>query len=173
MENADRFLNSETDSIRYESNSNMKWTMPSAHTLTFDIVKDKLYLSYTKLFGKTSLLIEDINTIKIPENMSTERDTIRESIDFKLGVHVDHVIMLHGAFRMAFVNLGVFAIDFDFMDKTDLLETALGSQMPVLGDGLLMPVLNFGTTAGSKIQVLLELDVLPLVALKTGIIYNF
>jgi hypothetical protein len=43
----------------------------------------------------------------------------------------------------------------------------------MLGDGIMIPVLNLGTTIGSKIQFLAELDILPLPALKTGVIYYF
>jgi hypothetical protein len=100
-------------------------------------------------------------------------DSTVSNIDFSVAVHVDHIIMLHGQFHNAFVNAGVFSMDFGFMEKKHLLEDAMKGKWPILGSGIMIPVLNLGTTFGSKIQLLAELDVLPLPALKTGLIYYF
>jgi hypothetical protein len=42
-----------------------------------------------------------------------------------------------------------------------------------MGKSAMIPVINFGSAIGTKLQLLLELDVLPLPALKTGIFYHF
>jgi hypothetical protein len=42
-----------------------------------------------------------------------------------------------------------------------------------LGKSAMIPTLNFGAALGTKLQLLLELDVLPLPALKTGVYYFF
>jgi hypothetical protein len=42
-----------------------------------------------------------------------------------------------------------------------------------LGKMALLPILNMGTELGRKIKVLIELDALPLPAMRSGIVYNF
>jgi hypothetical protein len=161
MENMDRFLSGETDSIEYRTTNDLRWKMPHGLSLSFDIVPEKFFISYTKLFGEIEMKLEDIATI------SNDSTTF---VDFDVGVTVDHIIMLHGAFQNAFVNLGIFAMDFRYGEEANLLENVY----PVpFGGGAMLPVLNLGTTMGSKIKLLLELDLLPLSALKTGVIYYF
>jgi len=172
MGNINRFLNGETDSIEYVTSNDLVWKMPHALTFTFDIVRDKLYLSYTKFFGEVNMFLGDIAAVTIPQGPNTDSaEATAESIDFDVGVKVDHIIMLHGTFQNAFMNLGVFTMDFRYGDRDNLLERI--PKLPKLGGGLLLPTLNFGTTFGSKLKLLLELDVLPLSALKTGVIYYF
>jgi hypothetical protein len=171
MDNINRFLDGETDSIEYSTDNDLEWKMPTGLSFTFDIVPDKFYISYTKFFGEISMFVGDIVTINVPQGASADTsDATTESVDFDLGVKVDHIIMLHGAFQNAFCNAGIFTLDIRYGDMDNLLENVY--PVPVFG-GALLPVLNFGTTFGSKIRLLLELDVLPLSALKTGIIYSF
>ncbi|MBD3392858.1 MAG: hypothetical protein GF418_12200 [Chitinivibrionales bacterium] len=173
MENVDRFLNGETDTVQHTSDTDLEWRMPHGHTLTFDIVPDKFWLSYTKLFGEVQMRLGNIISIGMQPSDTTGADTAAaapDTVDFDVGVSVDHIIMMHAMFRNAFVNLGIFSMDFRYGEDSDLLEQVY----PVtFGGGALMPVLNFGTALGTKLQLLLELDVLPLIALKTGVVYYF
>jgi hypothetical protein len=62
-------------------------------------------------------------------------------------------------------------MDFRYADK----ENLIGSKMPYMhmGKSAMLPVWNFGSTIGTKLRVLLELDVLPLPAFKSGVLYYF
>jgi hypothetical protein len=168
-DNLNRFRRNDVDSIWYGSDRRLTWNMPQGHSISFDIIPEKLFISYTKFFGGIEMGLDSITT----KRFTTSGDSTIQSIDFSIGVNVDHIIMLHGVFRNAFVNLGVFSLDFSFMEKKRLLQTAMKGKWVMLGDGIMIPVLNLGTTIGSKIQFLAELDILPLPALKTGVIYYF
>ncbi|MBD3320334.1 MAG: hypothetical protein GF350_04480 [Chitinivibrionales bacterium] len=164
----------ETTNFRHATTDDMKWEMPSGHTLGFDIVRDKLSLSYTKIFGHVNMELDSVWRIKSvdEEDSLTGGDTTYVNLD--LGVSVDNIIMLSGNWRSAFFNLGAFTMDFDWDDQEDILGTALEKANYVMLNGApVFPVLNFGTALGTKIQLLLELDVLPLLALKTGVYYYF
>jgi len=160
-----------TDSIRYDSDEPLKWAMPSAHTIAFDIIPDKLNLSYTKFFGEVAMSLDGIKKT-VSSNAASPDST---DVGFDIGVSVDHVIMLSGNFHHAFFNLGVFAFDFRVDDRENLLGSALKESVPAMtmGKSAMLPILNFGTKIGSRFQLLLELDVLPMPALKTGLFYNF
>jgi hypothetical protein len=168
-ENMERFLNGDTDSIEYKTNGELIWRMPHGHTISFDIIPGKLWLSYTKLFGEVQMFLGDITTIRV----SKEEGSLaleEKKVDFDAGVTVDHIILVHSRLKNTFSNLGVFSLDFRYGEKDNLLERVY----PVpFGGGALLPVLNFGVTFGTKIQMLLELDVFPLSALKAGAIYYF
>jgi hypothetical protein len=71
----------------------------------------------------------------------------------------------------SFLNLGICAFDVEYGDEKHLI----GKGMPYMkmGESAMLPVLNLGTALGTKLQLLLELDILPLPALKTGVFYNF
>jgi hypothetical protein len=168
MNNYQRILNGDVDSIAYSTEEPMEWEMPQGHTLTFDIVPDKLYLSYTKFFGEIRMAISGISAKRKREDLDTAE--IRE-VGFDVGVSVDHIAMLHGSFYNAFFNIGAFALDLRNEDTEDILPNAVPDLR--YAGGIVMPVLNFGTAMGSKMQLLLELDLLPLTALKTGLIYHF
>jgi hypothetical protein len=173
MDNMERFLSSETDSIEYRTTSDMRWQMPQGHTISFDIIRDKLFISYTKFFGEVRMLLPDITTFSVP-NGTDSTQLQPEKVSFDVGVKVDHIILLQAASQYAFLNLGVFSMDFRYMDQSHLLGNAFNSMAHfTFADGAMVPVLNFGTTMGAKLRLLLEVDVLPLSALKTGVVYYF
>ncbi len=173
LDNINRLESSDVDSIRYQSDDNLTWEMPMAHTITFDLLPEHLRLSYTKLFGEIHMKLDKIEAVRRPvDSRSDEEEVVREIV-FDASVSVDHVLMMHGTLKNAFINAGVFAIDFSFMEKDDLLELGLADVWPMYGGGALMPVLTFGTTVGARIKLLLEVDVLPLTALKSGVLYYF
>jgi hypothetical protein len=97
-------------------------------------------------------------------------------LGFDVGFSVDHMIMLSGKFPNMFFNLGVFAFDLRSGDHDHILGNALsaaGLSSMKLGKSMMMPVLNAGSFIGTKMQLQLELDILPLPALKTGLAYYF
>lgn len=169
-ENLDRFLNNETNEVEYSTDKRMKWEMPQAHTIMFDIVPEKLSISYTKLFGDISMELFDPTSDKAAQQDSTEYP---DTLDFRFSASVDHMIILHGSFFNSFFNLGIYSMDFNFRDKKNLLYNIDALEKIRFGKGIMSPILNLGALIGSKIQVLVELDVLPLVAFKSGIVYYF
>jgi hypothetical protein len=173
LDNINRLESSDVDSIRYQSDDKLKWNMPTAHTLTFDIIPEHLRVSYTKLFGDVHVRLDNIEAVRTPINTRSDEGEVVREITFDASVTVDNVLLLHGSLKNAFINAGIFGIDASFMEKTDLLELGLADVWPIYGGGALMPVLTFGTTVGAKIKLLLEVDVLPLTALKSGIQYYF
>ena len=148
----------------------MTWELPQAHMIEFDIIPDKLSLSYTKLFGKLKMELTDpfsdkdalVDTTKYPD-----------TLDFRFEASVDHYLMLHAAFYNSFINVGIFSMDFAFRDRENLLSEIEALEKLKFGDGIMAPVLNFGAVIGTKIQLLVELDLLPLTALKGGVVYYF
>ncbi len=169
-DNLDKFINNETNEVEYSTGKKMKWNMPQAHSLMFDIVPDKLSLSYTKLFGGIEMELYDPVSDQTALKDSTNYP---DTLDFRFSASVDHILLLHGSFSSSFFNLGIYSMDFSFRDRDDLLQNVEAFKNLKFGDGVLTPILNFGALIGSKIQVLAELDVLPLLALKTGVVYYF
>jgi len=169
-ENLDKFLNNETNEVEYSTNKKMKWSMPQSHTLMFDIVPEKLSLSYTKLFGDIEMELYDPASDKLALKDTTNYP---DTLDFRFRASIDHMIILHGSFYNSFFNLGVYSMDFGFRDKDNLLYNVKALEKIRYGKGVLTPILNLGAMIGSKVQVLAELDVLPLLAFKTGLLYYF
>ncbi|MBD3344108.1 MAG: hypothetical protein GF401_03495 [Chitinivibrionales bacterium] len=169
----------ETVNFKHTTDDDMAWKMPSGHTLAFDIVRDKLNLSYTKVFGDVKMELDSVWRIKSVDEEDSLSGGDTSYVNLDLGVTVDNVIMLSGKWRSAFFNLGVFTMDFAWDDQEHILGDAVKTAIPdaanyiLLGDSPMFPVLNFGSALGTKIQLLLELDVLPLLALKTGVYYYF
>lgn len=169
-DNLSKFRNNETNSVEYSTTSKMIWKMPQAHTIMFDIIPDKLGISYTKLFGSLYMELSDPFSDKAALTDTTEYP---DTLDFRFEAMVDHVLMIHGSFLSSFFNIGVYSMDFSFRDNENLLSNIDALQKIRFGNGILTPVLNFGAIVGSKIRLLAELDLLPLTAIKTGVVYYF
>ena len=170
INNMDRFLNNETNRIVYSTTKEMTWKMPQAHTLQFEIIRDKFSISYTKLFGDIEMSLYDTQSDSLGLTDSTN---YTDTLDFRFKAHVDHMIMLHGSFWNTFFNIGIYSMDFSFRDNEHMLSKIEALESLKFGNGIMAPVLNLGAVVGTKIQVQGELDILPLLALKLGLIYYF
>ena len=170
----EKFDRNATDSVTFYCDNDLHFTMPQGHTIAFDIIPKKLNISYTKFFGEVGLKLQGIRKQRVSDMAA---DSIAESKDvgFDIGFSVDHIMMISGKFHNAFFNLGAFAFDLRSQDREHILGKALkeGTPIPTLGESAMLPVLNVGSAIGTKLQLLLELDVLPLPAVKTGVIYYF
>ena len=169
-DNLSKFRNNETNSVEYSTTSKMTWEMPQAHTIRFDIIPDKLGISYTKLFGSLYMELSDPFSDKAALLDTTEYP---DTLDFRFEALVDHVLLIHGSFYSSFFNLGIYSMDFSFRDNENLLSNIDALKKIRFGNGILTPVLNFGAVVGSKIRLMAELDLLPLTAIKTGVVYLF
>lgn len=161
-----------TDSLVYSSNdADLIWKMPTGLSFSFDVWPKHLRLSYTKLFGDINMKLDNIAKQKLATEMNSDRDTTFDTIVIDVGISVDHVIMIEASLFNSFLNLGITSFDVSYNGKKHLL----GKKLPYMkmGQSAMLPVLNLGTDLGTKLQLHLELDVLPLPALKTGVVYHF
>ena len=170
-----------TDSIVYTTrkkvgdrvvDSDLEWRMPTGLTVGFDIVPEKVKFSYTKLFGEVTMKLDRIAREYKALETGTTRPDASDSIVIDYGVKVDHIMVLEVNLFHSFLNLGVFGLDVRYGDQSNLLGKNMPKYMK-LGSAAMLPILNLGTALGSRIQLLLELDILPLPALKTGVFYYF
>ncbi len=168
--NLSRFKKNDVNSVEYSTQKNMVWELPQAHTLSFDIFPEKLSLSYTKLFGNLRMELSDPFSDK---GAILDTTNYPDTLDFRFEAFVDNVILLHGSFYNSFFNIGIFSLDFAFRDKENLLSGLEALEKLKFGNGVMAPILNFGALVGTKMQLLVELDLLPLTALKGGIVYYF
>ncbi len=177
-------LSNATDSIVFSSRrktgdgyreSDLVWKMPTGLTFAFDIIPKKLKFSYSKLFGEISMKLDRIAREKTALEAGTSRKGVRDSIVIDYGIGVDHIMVLQLNLFNSFLNLGVFGMDIRYGDRSNLLGAKMDElDMPVkLGKMAMLPILNLGSALGTKIQLLLELDILPLPAFKTGVFYYF
>jgi vancomycin resistance protein YoaR len=169
-DNLDKFRNNETQDVEFSTSKEMKWDMPQAHSIVFDLIKEKFSLSYTKFIGSIKMELYDPACDK---GALTDTNNYPDTLDFRFNAFTDHMIVLNGTFNAGFFNIGIYSMDFGFGDKKNLLSNIEALQDIRYGDGIMTPILNGGLIIGTKIQVLLELDLLPLTALKTGLIYYF
>jgi len=162
----------EVDRVEYEINETMRWTMPQGHTFTFDILRNKLAVSYTKTFGEVNLKITDILRTTRPESSEPGSwlDGENDILEVDLGVRIDHIVMLQYTTPSFFLNAGLCGIEARSGENyvfEDMNLIRLG------GVTMAMPVLSGGLILGTRLQLQLEANVLPLPAFKTGVNYFF
>jgi hypothetical protein len=161
-----------TDSLVYSSgDADLIWKMPTGLSFSFDVWPKHLRVSYSKLFGDINMKLDNIAKQKLATEMNSNRDTTFDTIVIDVGISVDHVIMLQASLFNSFLNLGITSFDVSYNGQDHLL----GKELPYMkmGKSAMLPVLNLGTDLGTRLQLHLELDVLPLPALKTGVVYHF
>jgi hypothetical protein len=153
------------DTVSYSTNEDAKWKLPTGLTLAFDIIRDKVALSYTKIFGDIEMYHEHYDSL-----------TKKEIPDLDVGITIDNIVLLNAHFYSAFLNLGLFTMDIRINKQTHILGNAFTeAKLDKLkwGKAAMLPVLNFGAVLGAKTQLGFEIDLLPLPALKTGVAYIF
>jgi len=169
----------ELDTVKYTVGK-MRWKMPQGHTLSFDILQNKvnsspvLSVSYTKTFGEINLAITGITReTNIPLSDTSSSWLADSLLSVDLGVKVDHIFMLHLRTRAFFANLGLAGLEARQGDNYALKDIE-GLSVLRLGDvTMALPVLSAGLTLGTRLQLQLEANILPLPALKTGVNYYF
>jgi hypothetical protein len=157
-----------TDSVIYRSTEDASWKLPSGHTLAFDIIRNKLIVSYTKLYGDIALYHAHAET--------TETGGNRQVTDLDVGITVGNIVMLNAKLYTAFLNAGIFSIDIRLNDQKNILGKAFTEanfDQFKWGNAAMLPILNFGAAFGAKTQLGFEVDLLPLPAFKTSVAYNF
>ncbi len=155
------------DSVVYSARENAKLRMPSSHTLSFDIIRDKMRISYTKTFGDMEMYhaFED----------SLSSGNLKNTVDLDAGILFDHIVMLNVNHYPFFFNAGIFSMDVRIDNQRNLMRDGFTGNLPHIrwGDAVMIPLINMGTGFGTKTRIALELDVLPLFTLKAGMAYHF
>lgn len=165
------FLNNKTETISLDTDNDILWAMPHVFTLKYHILSDnRLSVSYSKFYGSTSFSLVDTTFGNDPLK-GNDVEYLEDGLDLRVSINVDHLILLNGHFSWFFFDMGIFALDVDFRDDKNLLKDI--DMMIPFGKGVMIPTLSLGGIIGTKLQFLLELNVLPLTAFKTGIVYNF
>jgi len=165
----------EVDYVEYTVGG-MQWKMPQGHTISFDIVRNRFSLSYTKTFGEINLKITDVvreTNYQFAEDGSSSwlSEEVLEDVD--LGVRVDHIIMLHYRSHSFFANLGIAGLEARSKDSYALRDLDQSGLVRIGDVTMALPVLSGGFRFGSRLQLQIEADILPLPALKTGVNYYF
>lgn len=163
------------DSISYEIKDGFRWRMPQGHTLSFDIVPNKLSVSYTKLFGSVAVDIDNIVRTKnvVSEDPDSWLDASKDTLSVNVGVVVDHIFVLSLAYPSFFVNLGWGGLDIRSNDKYILGSNSSLKSLRVGDVVMLLPIINGGFNLGTKLQLHVEADILPLPAIRSGVNYFF
>ena len=159
------FLENRTNTIDLNTNKNMKWQMPHVFTLKYNIIPEHLAVSYSKMVGQTRLELVDkeLQHEMFPDGY----------LDLRVGVDIDHLILLNAKFGWFFGNIGIMSFNADYNDQKGLMNDLNAAFLLKYGRGVALPTLSGGGIIGTKLQLMLELNVLPLTALKTGLVYNF
>ncbi len=166
LEFVNDLIQGKTDSVVYHSTNSAAWKLPQGHTVTFDLIKRKLFLSYTKVIG-------DIEMKHVYEGDDGNlADTLDNRNDLDLGVTVSQVVLLGGRFRNSNFNVGLFTMDMRVFKDSALIGNALPENLQILGAPT-FPVLSFGSSFGTTMRMLLQLDLLPLPSFRTGLVYYF
>ncbi|MGM0443411.1 MAG: hypothetical protein ACQEQV_04410 [Fibrobacterota bacterium] len=163
------FQKSRTVDVLYSTENNMTWQMPTGLTFGYEIIPEKLRLSYTKIINRIRLELVD-------NDYSTDEEFQYDSLDFRVSAAVDHMINLKADFEHINFTMGVFSFDVSYNDNDRIISTIIDegdSPLIKYGEGALVPVLNGGAVIGNELQLMGELDILPIPSFKTGVIYNF
>ncbi len=172
-----------TESISYYSTQPLEFNVPWGHTFNVDILKNsKLSLSYTKVVDSKRGEIAGYHeyeghelSVIVTDSLGNQRTVQRlkgkgvNDLDF--GFAIDNVIVLAGRFKGFRFNVGTFTMDFRERHNKDLIGGIKG--WPHIGDDAIFPILGLSTLIGSTTKLLLELDLLPIPSLKTGLFYYF
>ena len=166
IENYERFKNNEVTEVNFSTSNDLGFSMPHSFTFMFDIVPKKLMFSYTKLVGHIGFNLVDND---FGDSTNDQLDTL----DLRAGAKVDHILLLSGRFPHIFFQFGAFSFNAYYQDQDNLLNSEDSQYLIKYGKGVLVPIVSGGASIGDKFQLMLQGDLFPLAALKTGVIYNF
>ncbi len=153
--------NSATDSFILSTETPAEFSIPSGQSITFEAWRKHLFFSYTFIHGGVH---GDGGISGYHKNEDGE-------VDFDLGFNVQHIAVMNFVFDHARLTLGGMLLDFYMDGQHNWMSSSAGLQS--LG-GIPVPILHLATNFGvSNARILLELDLLPVPALKTGFIYYF
>ncbi|MGM0460986.1 MAG: hypothetical protein ACQEQ4_01030 [Fibrobacterota bacterium] len=169
IDRMDDLSQSRTNTVRLSTDNNLVWEMPHGFTFGFEIIPEKLRLSYTKVANRVRLELFD-------DTYTGDQDFIRDTIDFRVSAMVDHMVNLKADFNSINFTAGFFSFDVSYGDDDYIIRSVIEdgrSSLATFGDGAMVPILSGGAVIGQEFQLMGELNVFPVPSLKTGVVYNF
>jgi len=187
-DNLRRLLNSETGRNSIHIHQRLILTLPQSHTVSLDILPQRLTLSYTKVFGNVSIHAE-----KAPPASATvgagagtgasgvvadtsagaagaDSGSVGTDGFVDLDLFPDQVLCLSGTFGWFHGDLGVHSLNISYRNKDKLLS----GLSPLEWDGdPLVPIFDFGFTWGFPLVFSTDFYVSPLPAVRSGVSYAF
>ncbi|MDR0331223.1 MAG: hypothetical protein LBH93_05895 [Chitinispirillales bacterium] len=165
----------EIDSITYEIRDAFRWKMPQGHTLAFDIVPNKMSVSYTKLFGELAMKMDNIirTTNVRSEDSSSWLAGKNDTLSVDLGVAADHILLFNLTYPSFFMNVGFGGLDARSNQNYALRDNKALKSLRVGDVVMVLPIVSGGLNLGTKLQLRLEADILPLPAVRSGVNYYF
>jgi len=185
----DSIIPKNLETVTYEIKP-FRWRMPQGHTISYDIIREhRLVISYTKLFGETAVdmdIISHHGVLEYDDNQLAKKAGISadtpasdtawydRNVKVDVGIDIDHILVLSASYPSFFANVGFCGFNVRNKEKYALGEKGSSLSVLRLGDVvMLMPILNGGFNIGTKLQLRVEADVLPLPAVRSGVSYYF
>jgi hypothetical protein len=181
-DNLGRLLNGETGRKTMRVREDLVLTLPQSHTISLHLLRERLSLSYTRVFGRVGIQGagglageegtddggKDGNGGNGGRSGDSALTTMGEVVDFHL--FPNHVMLLAADFGWFRGSLGVHTLNIRYGGRRDVLS---GLSPLELGGDPLVPILNFGFTWGRPLVFSADFHVSPLPALRTGVAYGF
>ena len=177
------FMSNETATVNLQTNESIVWELPSVLTVKYNIIPENdnkrasLAFSYSKFIGRAHLGLTDPDAglLESGERVSLwDNEIFENGLDLRASVNLDHLMLFNARLGWLFGSLGIVSLDIDFNENKKVLGN--NTDLPFLipyGGGAMLPILSGGGIIGTKLQLMMEFNILPLPALKTGLVYNF
>ncbi len=171
-DNLRRLLDGETGHKSIHIREPLLLTLPQSHTLSVDLWKDHLALSYTKVFGQVSIHAQKANKSKGPSIVAVPVDS--ESLAthgfVDLDLFPDQVFCLSGTFGWFHGNVGAHTLNLGYRGESNLFS---GLSPLEWDNDPLIPILDFGFTWGDPLIFSTDFFVTPLPSVRSGLSYAF
>jgi hypothetical protein len=179
-DNLRRLLDGETSKKSIHIHENLILTLPQSHTVSLDLWRDRLTLSYTKVFGKVSIHAEKAAPTTVDPDSGTAGDGAQSAAGdtgstgtkgfVDLDLFPDQVFCLSGKFAWFHGDLGLSSLNASYRGEGHLLS----GLSPLEWDGdPFVPILDFGFTWGDPLIFSTDFFVSPLPAVRSGVTYAF
>ena len=170
-DNLRRLLDGETGRKRIHIRDRLILELPQSHTLAWDILRDRLVLSYTRVLGHLSIHGEapapSADTAGVA---GTDSNLVRTDGYLDFDLFPDHVMTLSGRFAWFHGTLGAHTLNLSYRRRKGLFS---GLSPLEWGGDPLVPILDMGFAWGSPLVFALDFNVSPLPAVRSKVTYGF
>ena len=183
IDNLDNFMANELTTVNLQTNQSMNWELPSVLTLKYNIIPESengrghLSFSYSKFIGRAHLGLTDPNAglLETGERLRFgDTEVFENGLDLRTSLKLDHLMLFNARIGWLFGSLGIVSLDVDYNEEKSLLGRNTNEPFLVpYGKGAMLPILSGGGIIGTNLQLMMEFNIFPLPALKTGLVYNF
>lgn len=164
-DNLRKLLDGETGRKQIHIRDRLILELPQSHTVTWEILPQRLSLSYTKVLGHVSIhAVQDT----AGAGLDTNRTTTDGFVD--LDLFPDQVICLSADFKWIRGQIGAHTLNMDYRRQRGIFS---GLSPLAWDDDPFVPILNFGFTWGHPLEFSLDFYVSPLPAVRSGLAYGF